>query len=324
MIRSTGTSLLLAMALGGPSAAFAGLEVCNDTGMLQAVAIGYQLGDDKISEGWWTIASDTCQTPLARDLPGGPIYLHAKSPDPLPARTGAEFCTSESRFTIVNSNDCIALGHQIALFHAVPVEVGEAHVSVQLSRLSESEAETELVRTDAVFQSCQSAEEGEALTCTFHAGGIRYEVGADTPESVLGFLGELAPAAPLAVRGTIVAQDDMGTTVRLSNAQTRPETPADKTLMLLQGEWVSSDDPNEQLSIVGSERSGHYDGADTGTDYLSIQDSCGDETGAGPYLQAMDGTHGDVYCYAIESLGEIDLSLFYLPRGNLLEYHRPE
>ncbi|MDU9006319.1 DUF1036 domain-containing protein [Sedimentitalea todarodis] len=324
MIRSTPTSLFLAMALGGPTAAFAGLEVCNDTGVLQAVAIGYQRGDDSVSEGWWTIEPDTCQTPLARDLAGGPIYLHAKSPDPLPARTGAEFCTSDSRFTIVNSNDCIAMGHQIALFHAIPIEEGETHVSVQLSRLSESEAEAELIRNDAVFQSCQPTEDGEALTCAFHAGGIRYEVGEDTPASVLSFLGDLAPTAPLAVRGHIVAEDDLIATVRLSSAQTRPETPSDNMLLLLQGEWVSSDDPNERLTIVGSERTGHYEGADTGTDYLSIQDSCSEEAGAGPYLQATDSAHGDVYCYAIESLEKTDLSLFYLPRGNLLEYHRPE
>ncbi|MEO9782583.1 MAG: DUF1036 domain-containing protein [Sedimentitalea sp.] len=323
MIRSTATLLLMTLALG-PSAALAGLEVCNDTEVLQAVAIGYQRGGDKISEGWWTIEPDSCQTPLARDLAGGQIYLHAKSPDPLPARTGAEFCTSESRFTIVNSDDCIVLGHQIALFHAIPVEEGQAHVTVQLSELSEPDAAMTLVRDDAVFQSCQPADEEGALTCSFHAGGIRYEINADTPAPVLEFLGELAPATPLAVTGTVTALDDIVASVTLSKAQSRPETPADKMLMLLQGEWVSVDDPNEHLTISGSERTGHYDGSDTGTDYLSLQESCDDETGVGPYLRATDRAHGDVYCYAIETLDATDLSLFYLPRGNLLEYQRAE
>lgn len=324
MFRSIRTSFFVALTLGGPSGAVAGVEVCNDTESLQAVAIGYQRGQDKVSEGWWTIAPDTCQTPLAQDLSGREIFLHAKSPDPLPARTGAEFCTSESRFTIVNSDDCIVLGHQIGLFHAIPLEEGQTHLSVQLSRLSESEAAMELVRNDAVFQSCKPDEETDVPACTFHAGGVRYEVGAKTPESVFSFLAELAPAAPLAVRGAITEEADPVATVMLSAARTRPETPTDKMLGLLQGEWVSVDDPNEHLTVSGSERSGHYDGADTGIDYLSIQDSCDDETGAGPYLRATDSAHGDIYCYAIETLDANDLSLFYLPRGNLLEYQRVE
>ncbi|WP_424984522.1 DUF1036 domain-containing protein [Microbulbifer sp. S227A] len=324
MIRSARISAYLALALGCPTAALAGLEVCNDTEVLQAVAVAYQVGGDKVSEGWWSIEPGACQTPLARDLTGGPIYLHAKSPDPLPARTGAEFCTSDSRFTIVNSDDCIVHGHQIALFHAIAVEAGQADVSVKLSQLSESEASKDLLRDDAVFQSCRPSKEADALICAFHAGGVRYEAGVGTPTEILAFLNELAPATPLAVRGTVTLQDDIAATVSLSEAQTRPESEIDALYAQLQGEWVSVDDPNEHLTISGAERTGHYDGADTGVDYLSIQDSCDEESDAGPYLRAIDSAHGDVYCYAIETLGDGDLSLFYLPRGNLLEYQRVE
>ncbi len=322
MLRSARISACLALTIGCPMAAFAGLEVCNDTEMLQAVAVAYQVGGDKVSEGWWSIKPGTCQTPLARDLTGGPIYLHAKSPDPLPARTGAEFCTSESRFTIVNSDDCIVRGHQIALFHAIPVEAGQVDVSVKLSQLREAEDSKDLARDDAVFQSCRPSKEADALVCAFHAGGVRYEAGVGTPAKILEFLNELAPATPLTVRGTITLQDDISATVSLSEADTRPESELDAVYARLQGEWVSVDDPNEHLTISGAERTGTYDGADTGVDYLSIQTDCDEESGAGPYLRAIDSAHGDVYCYAIETLGEDDLSLFYLPRGNLLEYER--
>jgi uncharacterized membrane protein len=325
MLRLTGKAMVLAFALASPSGAFAGLEICNDTAELRAVAIGYDKDGQKVSEGWWSLPPGGCKTPLVRDLSDMPVFILAKGRDTPPAQTGEEFCTTGSAFTIVKSGDCAAQGHVGARFRAAPAGQGEADIELLVSELDRAaEAERAAGPDNALFRSCEGAADDAATGCVFHADGIRYDVSPETPAAIRDYLGGLDPAAPLLVRGQIAGEEEFRATIVLSEAATRDATAGDRILAQLQGDWVSANDPSDRITITGAERSGSYDGTATGTEVLSVRDRCGEETEGGPFLQARDGATGDVYCYGIETLSDTVLSLTHLPRGNLLEYRREE
>ncbi len=59
------------------TAAHADLKLCNATSSRVGVAIGYQDTTGWATEGWWNIASQTCETLLKGALPSRFVYVHA-------------------------------------------------------------------------------------------------------------------------------------------------------------------------------------------------------------------------------------------------------
>ena len=59
------------------SLAHADLKLCNATSSRVGVAIGYQDKSGWATEGWWNIASQTCETLLKGALPSRFVYVHA-------------------------------------------------------------------------------------------------------------------------------------------------------------------------------------------------------------------------------------------------------
>ena len=57
--------------------AMADLKLCNSSASRIGVAIGYQDGDGWTTEGWWNIASQTCETLLKGTLSSRFYYVHA-------------------------------------------------------------------------------------------------------------------------------------------------------------------------------------------------------------------------------------------------------
>ena len=90
----------------------------------------------------------------------------------------------------------------------------------------------------------------------------------------------------------------------------------------MQGQWYATDDPETQFTILGSERENTYSGAITGIDYLSVQEACGGFDDSGSYLYAREESSGESYCYAIENVDDLRLTLMFLPGGNMLEYRK--
>ena len=75
--------LLVTAGLLGPvlfftsASAHADLKLCNSTSSRVGVAIGYQDTTGWATEGWWNIASQTCETLLKGALPSRFVYVHA-------------------------------------------------------------------------------------------------------------------------------------------------------------------------------------------------------------------------------------------------------
>jgi uncharacterized membrane protein len=101
-----------ALWLALPGAARAGLEICNDTALLQSVAIGYKGDTDWTSEGWWNIAPGDCALVLAGGLTRRYYYYYAEAAGAPFESQDYLFCGSEEIFEITGDTDCEGRGYE--------------------------------------------------------------------------------------------------------------------------------------------------------------------------------------------------------------------
>ena len=98
---------LAAAALGFASPAAADLKLCNTTTSRIGVAIGYKDEQGWVSEGWWNVASQTCEVLLKGTLVARYYYIHALDYDRGGEWGGKAFmCTGDKAFTIRGVQDC--------------------------------------------------------------------------------------------------------------------------------------------------------------------------------------------------------------------------
>lgn len=113
-------AVLLVAAAVTATPALADLRICNSTTGRIGVAVGYQDGSGWATEGWWTIAGDTCETLLKGRLGSRFYYVHAIDYD-----RGGEWagptvmCIDDKAFVIRGNADCEKRGHQRAGFMEV-------------------------------------------------------------------------------------------------------------------------------------------------------------------------------------------------------------
>ena len=107
------------------SAAHADLKLCNATSSRVGVAIGYQDTTGWATEGWWNIASQTCETLLKGALPSRFVYVHAVDYDRGGEWGGKnDMCTTEKSFALRGVQDCVKRGYKRTGFFEV--DTGEA------------------------------------------------------------------------------------------------------------------------------------------------------------------------------------------------------
>ncbi len=115
----------LLMALAGwvalPTAAHADLRLCNKTDVTVSIAVGYKTPHDGwVSEGWWNIPDQSCNTLIPGPLGARYYYIYSRD-----AVTGGSWgnkfpmCTRPKEFTIHGTQDCIARGYERTGFFEV-------------------------------------------------------------------------------------------------------------------------------------------------------------------------------------------------------------
>ncbi len=105
--------------------AAADLKLCNATASRVGVAIGYQDKEGWATEGWWNIASQTCETLLKGAVPSRFIYINAVDYDRGGEWAGKnDMCTGEKSFTIRGVQDCVSRGFKATGFFEV--DTGDA------------------------------------------------------------------------------------------------------------------------------------------------------------------------------------------------------
>jgi len=103
-----------------PLPALADLKLCNATSGRIGVAIGYQDGSGWATEGWWTIAGESCETLLKGKLGSRFYYVHAIDYDRGGEWSGPTvMCTEDKAFLIRGNADCEKRGHGQAGFMEV-------------------------------------------------------------------------------------------------------------------------------------------------------------------------------------------------------------
>jgi uncharacterized membrane protein len=111
---------VIGAAFGFTAPAAADLKLCNTTSSRVGVAIGYK--DDKgwVSEGWWNLASQTCEVLLQGSLVARYYYIHALDYDRGGEWGGKAFmCTDDKSFTIRGVEECQTRGYKRSGFFEV-------------------------------------------------------------------------------------------------------------------------------------------------------------------------------------------------------------
>jgi uncharacterized membrane protein len=105
--------------------AVADLKLCNTTTSRIGVAIGYQDAKGWTTEGWWNIASQTCETIYKGTLSSKFYYIHAVDYDRGGEWAGQSYmCTTDKMFTIRGVQECLKRGYNRTGFFEV--DTGDA------------------------------------------------------------------------------------------------------------------------------------------------------------------------------------------------------
>ena len=104
----------------GADAGGSGLRLCNKTGSRVGVAIGYKESGRWVTEGWWNVARDSCETLVAGPLVSRFYYVYAVDYDHGGVWGGkAIMCTRDKMFTIQGIEDCVTRGYERSGFFEV-------------------------------------------------------------------------------------------------------------------------------------------------------------------------------------------------------------
>jgi uncharacterized membrane protein len=113
---------LVVLALLAQSAR-ADLKLCNTTSSRIGVAIGYEDTSGWTTEGWWTIAAQTCETLFKGSLSSRYWYVHAIDYDRGGEWAGQSFmCTTDKAFTIRGVQNCAQRGYKRTGFFEVDTQ----------------------------------------------------------------------------------------------------------------------------------------------------------------------------------------------------------
>jgi uncharacterized membrane protein len=123
-VTKDGAGGIAAIARGAGDTSAQGLRLCNRTPSRVGVAIGYKSSQQWITEGWWNVAPDSCETLVPGTLVSRFYYVYAVDYDRGGIWGGkAAMCTSDKSFTIRGIEDCVTRGYERNNF--VEVDTGE-------------------------------------------------------------------------------------------------------------------------------------------------------------------------------------------------------
>ena len=111
-------ALVLILLLAVP--AQAGFKVCNKAGVAARVAFAHFDGKAWVSEGWWTIPPQKCQTLLTKPLNARYYYLYGMDGRSGTWNGGTYFCTAAiGPFQIAGRGNCAGRNYDRKGFFAV-------------------------------------------------------------------------------------------------------------------------------------------------------------------------------------------------------------
>jgi len=114
-----GAASVAALLLPGAPAR-AEFRICNKTSTRIGLAIGVREGPIVISQGWFNMKPNACDSPIKDDLKQGPYYVYGVDYDRGGEWSGPEFmCVSDHEFYVEGGADCYARGYERAGFRRI-------------------------------------------------------------------------------------------------------------------------------------------------------------------------------------------------------------
>ena len=111
-------SLLMAGFWAAPASAE--FRVCNKTPGRIGLVIGVREGPIFITQGWFNLKPNACETPIRDDLKSGPYYVYGVDYDRGGEWSGSELlCVGDREFYVEGSSDCYARGYERAGFRRI-------------------------------------------------------------------------------------------------------------------------------------------------------------------------------------------------------------
>lgn len=112
--------MALASSMSNSGSALAEFRVCNKTTGRVGLAIGVKEGPIFITQGWFNLKPNSCETPIRDDLKAGPYYIYGIDYDRGGEWSGTELlCVGDREFYVEGSADCYARGYDRAGFRAI-------------------------------------------------------------------------------------------------------------------------------------------------------------------------------------------------------------
>ena len=127
----------------GASPVLADLKLCNYTASRVGVAVGYKDQDGWVTEGWWNVLSNSCETLFTGELKARFYYVHAVDYDRGGEWAGKDLmCVGDKAFTIKGVDSCSERGYKRTGFYEV--DTGEAkEFTIRLTDPGDSGAKTQ-------------------------------------------------------------------------------------------------------------------------------------------------------------------------------------
>lgn len=340
--------LFLSLALiWGASAAQAGLEICNKGGAAQTVGLVYKTGKVWFSEGWWTIEPAECKVLVGGDLQQREYYYTIKNEASYVGQ-GYWYCAKDEPFELTGADgDCGALGASsrdyalidtgetatsftFDLVGSAAPSAQDAALAAQLSPAAMTEYFTRGQQGEPFFisarlQECTSVDGFDG--CFVYAEGWRwaFDAAANNNPAAMVAMASLPVNTVLGISGDVLTYNDMTVDALISKIEMLPPDDVSAKLDMLQGHWVSVDDPQSKMVIYGSEMTNSYGAEVMATSVISFTDACPDGFGGEGQklvMSQMGMPPEDALCYTLEEVTDTTLTLMYVPRGNFHTYTR--
>ena len=126
-------ALAAAGCLASPGSARADLRLCNAAMSRVSVSIGYTDGQTWVTEGWWNLKSNACETLLRGPLAAEYYYVYAMDERGGEWKGKAFMCTSDREFKIEGRQDCFVRGYERTGFFEVDTGKDAKNWTVQLT-----------------------------------------------------------------------------------------------------------------------------------------------------------------------------------------------
>lgn len=132
--QKAGLALVVAAALScAASAARADFRLCNNSNTRVSVALAYTNGAGWVSEGWWNIKANLCETLLRGPLAAQYYYVYAMDERGGEWKGKAFMCTRDREFRIEGRENCFVRGFDRSGFFEVDTGKDAKNWTVQLT-----------------------------------------------------------------------------------------------------------------------------------------------------------------------------------------------